>query len=45
MGPQGEAGPPGEPGPGAGMSIVAIILALAALGLMIFGRIKKWVIG
>jgi hypothetical protein len=45
MGLRGETGPAGESGPGAGMSIVAIILALAALGLMIFGRIKKWVIG
>jgi len=41
----GEQGPPGEPGPGGGMSIVAVVLALIALGLTIFGRIKKWVIG
>jgi len=41
----GETGPSGEPGPGAGMSIVAIILALIALGLILFGRIKKWIIG
>lgn len=41
----GETGPPGDPGPGAGISIVAIIFALVALGLQVFGKIKKWVIG
>jgi hypothetical protein len=46
MGPPGETGPPGEPGPAAGgVSIVAIILALVALGFAILGRVKKWVIG
>ena len=47
-GPQGlpgEQGTPGEPGPGAGMSIVAIVLALAALGLILFDKIKKWIVG
>jgi hypothetical protein len=56
-GPPGEPGPPGPPGEpgatgpagesgsGAGMSIVAIILALIALGFAVLGRIKKWVIG
>ena len=41
----GEPGPPGDTGPGAGMSIVAIILALIALGLTLFGKIKKWIVG
>lgn len=41
----GESGPPGEPGPGTGISIVAISLALIAIGLVLFGRIKKWVMG
>jgi len=47
-GPQGlagEQGNPGEPGPGSGMSIIAIVLALAALGLTLFGKIKKWIVG
>lgn len=47
-GPPGEQGPPGpsgEQGAGAGISIVAIILALVAVGLVLFGRVKKWVIG
>ena len=47
-GPQGlpgEQGTPGEPGPGAGMSIVAIVMALAALGLILFDKIKKWIVG
>ena len=44
-GPAGETGPQGEPGPGAGMSIVAISLALVALGLIIFGKVKKWLVG
>lgn len=41
----GEPGPQGETGPGAGMSIIAIILALAAIVLAIFGRLKKWIVG
>jgi len=44
-GPPGEQGLPGEPGPDADISIVAIILALVAVGLVLFGRVKKWVIG
>jgi hypothetical protein len=47
-GPQGlpgEQGPPGESGPGAGMSIVAIIIALIALGFSVLGKVKKWVTG
>ena len=47
-GPQGlpgEQGTPGEPGPGSGMSIIAIVLALVALGLTLFGKIKKWIVG
>ena len=44
-GEQGPEGPGGEPGLGAGMSIVAIVLALIALGLVIFGKIKKWIVG
>jgi len=27
------------------MSIIAIILAVIALALAVFGRIKKWIIG
>ena len=45
-GPAGEPGPqgpPGEAGPGGAISIVAIILALLAIGMQLFGRIKKWV--
>jgi len=57
QGPQGEPGPQGpqgEPGPsgssgattaGVSMSIVAIILALVAIGLMILGKLKKWIVG
>jgi len=41
-GPQGEQGPPGPPGP---TSIAAIILALIALGLTLFGWIKKLITG
>ena len=41
----GEPGPQGETGPGAGMSIIAVILALAAIVLAIFGRLKKWIVG
>ncbi len=44
-GSQGPPGPAGEAGPGGGISIVAIILALIALGLMLVGRLKKWVVG
>lgn len=45
QGPQGEPGPAGETGPGAGMSIIAIILALVALGVSLFSTIKKWIVG
>ena len=45
QGPPGEPGPQGDTGPGAGMSIVAIILALIALGITLFGKIKKWIVG
>jgi hypothetical protein len=41
----GPPGPQGEPGPAGGISIVAIILALIAIGMQVFGKIKKWVIG
>ena len=46
----GEQGPPGEPGPAGeaasvAPSVIAIGLALAALGLAILGKIKKWTIG
>ena len=44
-GPQGPAGPPGEVGPGGTLSIIAIILSATAIGLAVFGRLKKWVIG
>ncbi len=45
QGPPGEQGPPGGTGAGAGMSIIAIILAVIALALTVFGRIKKWITG
>jgi hypothetical protein len=46
QGPPGEQGPPGGAGPSAaGMSIIAIILAVIALALAVFGRIKKWITG
>jgi hypothetical protein len=45
QGPVGEPGPQGETGPGAGISIIAIILSVIALGLAVFSRIKKWVMG
>jgi hypothetical protein len=46
QGPPGEEGPPGEAGPSAaGMSIIAIILAVIALALAVFGRLKKWITG
>jgi hypothetical protein len=57
QGPQGEPGeqgPQGIPGPqgpsgatgvSVSMSVVAIVLALVALGLMILGKIKKWIVG
>jgi hypothetical protein len=45
QGPAGEPGPQGETGPGTGISIIAIILSVIALGLAVFSRIKKWVIG
>jgi hypothetical protein len=41
----GPAGEKGSPGPGAGISIVAICLAVIALVFTTFGKIKKWVIG
>jgi hypothetical protein len=44
-GPPGETGPAGKPGTGAGMSIAAIILAVIAIGLALFGKIKKWIMG
>jgi Collagen triple helix repeat (20 copies) len=57
QGPQGEPGPQGlqgEPGPAGAtgiataslsMSILALILAIVALALMVFGKIKKWIVG
>jgi hypothetical protein len=50
-GPQGPQGEPGEQGAsgvavaGVTMSIVALILALVALGLMVLGKVKKWIVG
>ena len=41
----GPPGPPGEAGPGGGISIVAIVLAFIALGFVLLGKIKKWVVG
>ena len=45
IGPPGDTGPAGEAGPGGGISIVAIILSLIAIGLVLVGKIKKWVLG
>jgi hypothetical protein len=54
QGEQGEQGPPGETGAtgatgavtaGMSMSIVALILALVAIGLMVLGKLKKWIVG
>jgi len=45
QGPPGPQGPEGGTGPGAGMSIIAIILAVVALALSVFGQIKKWITG
>jgi len=48
-GPEGPQGPPGEQGPEgttsapSGVGIAALLLALLALGLMIAGKVKKWV--
>ncbi len=49
-GKEGPPGPPGEPGPQgesapAVLCIMALLVALIALGLVILGRLKKWVIG
>ncbi len=45
QGPAGAPGPPGEAGSAGALSIVAIILALIAIGMMLFSKIKKWVMG
>jgi hypothetical protein len=40
-GPAGEQGPAGEPGPAGTLSITAIILAVAALGWVVIGMLKR----
>lgn len=46
QGPKGDTGPAGESATGStGISIVAIVFSLAAIGITVFGKIKKWVIG
>lgn len=55
QGPQGIEGPPGETGPqgppgeagtvNTSLSITAIIFSLAAIGLVTFGKLKKWAFG
>lgn len=46
QGPKGDTGPAGEAATGStGISIVAIVLSLAAIGISVFGKIKKWIIG
>ncbi len=45
-GPQGETGPAGEAATGStGISIIALVLSIVAIGFTVFGKIKKWVIG
>ena len=44
-GPQGEPGPAGSSGAAPTISILALILALAAIAIAILSRIKKWIIG
>lgn len=41
----GEQGAPGEPGPATGLSIVALILAVIAVGIMAVQGLKKVVVG
>ncbi len=46
QGPQGETGPAGESAAGStGVSIIALVLSIVAIGFVVFGKIKKWVIG
>jgi hypothetical protein len=46
QGSQGPQGPPGEQGPArAGLSIIAIIVAIIALVLALFSRVKRWITG
>ena len=45
QGPPGETGSQGEAGPGGGIGIIALILALIALGFAVFGKIKQWIFG
>jgi len=44
QGPAGETGPPGEAASVA-PTMIAIVLALIAIGLAVLGKIKKWTIG
>jgi hypothetical protein len=45
VGEQGPQGPPGEPGPAGAISVVAIVIAVAALAWTAFGMLKKVVVG
>jgi hypothetical protein len=46
QGPQGETGPAGEAATGStGVSIIALVLSIVAIGITVFGKIKKWIIG
>ncbi|MEE8469934.1 MAG: IPT/TIG domain-containing protein [Dehalococcoidia bacterium] len=50
-GPQGEQGPPGEQGPegppgeggGSGVGLAGLLLALIALGIVVMGKVRKWI--
>jgi hypothetical protein len=45
-GPQGEKGDPGPVGTaGTVLSVVAIVISLIAIGLLILGKMKKWIMG
>jgi len=45
QGDPGEPGAAGEPGPATGLSIVALVLALIALGIGLLGKAKKVIVG
>lgn len=44
-GPQGEPGPAGEAGSASKISIIALVLAFAALIVVVLGRVFKWIAG
>ena len=46
QGPKGDTGPAGEAATGStGVSIIALVLSIVAIGITVFGKIKKWIIG